>query len=420
MKRMRYFILVIFVFSFALQSCLKDDKDVFDKSATERINDAIKVFYDELVSAEYGWVLEYYPKPDQSLGGFVYTLKFDKELATASVELDPTFSKTSYFKIIGDQGPVLSFDSYNSVLHFFANPSTSKPDALQGDYEFVILKQEGSIITLKGKKTGNKMRLIKLTEPAAQYMTKALASKSFFSGVPSIVLSVSGKDIVASKSATSISFSYTENGKDTTVSSAYISTPKGICLYKDLTINGQKFREFAYSSDNSSLVGIDNNNVIIRFIYPPINEAISNTGFAWTINVNGSGMSSNFANLWTAALTENTAQYGETVTNFTMGANRIYGTSYDKVNKFAFIIVSEGYSIVYGYNMTSVAGTSNEVNIALTQGTLNWSYYTWFGPFLTAIGANSPYKIVADDEKRPTILKFVSKADSNVWFILSK
>ena len=57
---------------------------------------------------------------------------------------------TSMYQIKGDMGPILSFDTYNHILHQFSDPN---PDGLgyEGDYEFIILNVAKDKIEVKGK-----------------------------------------------------------------------------------------------------------------------------------------------------------------------------------------------------------------------------------------------------------------------------
>ena len=73
----------------------------------------------------------------------------------------PGDQATSMYQIKGDMGPILSFDTYNHILHQFSDPN---PDGLgyEGDYEFIILNVAKDKIELKGKKNGTKMQMIPL------------------------------------------------------------------------------------------------------------------------------------------------------------------------------------------------------------------------------------------------------------------
>jgi len=104
---------------------------------------------------------------------------------------------------------------------------------------------------------------------------------------------------------------------------------------------------------------------------------------------------------------------------FYMGLNSLYPTN-DKVNKFAFVFKSAGYNISYGYRMTPVEGTEDQVKIVLTNEGFNWKFYKWFLPPIMYIADHSPYKMETDDKKNPSYVKYVSVADPNIWFRVDK
>ena len=123
-----------------LTSCLKDQEDKFDEPAAIRMNNYLQNTADLLKGNPNGWVLNYFPDRDQYYGGYVYTLKFDEQDVEARSELaEPEQTFVSKYRLLNDDGPILSFDTYNEVLHFFATPSAGAYEAYDGDFEFIIL-----------------------------------------------------------------------------------------------------------------------------------------------------------------------------------------------------------------------------------------------------------------------------------------
>ena len=53
-----------------LQSCLKDQEDVFDKSYSARMEDFLQQAQDSLVNAPYGWAFDYYPEENRAYGWY--------------------------------------------------------------------------------------------------------------------------------------------------------------------------------------------------------------------------------------------------------------------------------------------------------------------------------------------------------------
>ena len=162
--------------TFTLQSCSNKEEEIFEESPSVRLQALMDKTQATLVSSENGWVMDYFPDRDLSYGGFLYILKFNKQSVEAYCELSDDLSESieSLYKLSNDDGAVLSFDSYNEFLHFFATPSSGRYEAYDGDFEFKIMKVEDDLITLKGKRSGNTIYLHRLKEEPVQYLEKCV------------------------------------------------------------------------------------------------------------------------------------------------------------------------------------------------------------------------------------------------------
>lgn len=162
-KFLLYIMGVISMLSF--QSCLHDDKEVFDESAAERLEHATEETKQILESSTSGWAFQYYLGDEYTSGGCTYLVKFKDGKADVALDLvdDPTDITHSSYDVVKDQGPVLTFNTYNEWMHYFANPNSDGTTS-GGDFEFTVMKISNDTIDLKGRTTGNKMRLIRLPE----------------------------------------------------------------------------------------------------------------------------------------------------------------------------------------------------------------------------------------------------------------
>jgi hypothetical protein len=151
-----------------------------------------------------------------------------------------------------DDGPVLSFDTYNSFLHKYATPTDGKYQAEKGDFEFVIDSVGSDIIKVHGKKTGNTLYLRKLTEPAAQYMQKVVdMGDSFFPSEADLTIGGKPYQLVFTDLANRQADIY-DNGTYLTTM-AYNFTDKGLRLYQPLSLNGVTVQDIAYDDDKLTL-----------------------------------------------------------------------------------------------------------------------------------------------------------------------
>jgi hypothetical protein len=159
--------------SLTTTSCLKDQKDLFCDEPSVRLEKRMQECQQTLTGSEYGWIMDYYPDRDKSYGGFVYGLKFTDAETTVTCELAPGETETSYYKMTNDNGPVLSFDTYNTLMHYFATPNGDRYEAYDGDFEFIILDITPDLITLKGNRSGNVIYMHRATSDVVDYVAKA-------------------------------------------------------------------------------------------------------------------------------------------------------------------------------------------------------------------------------------------------------
>ena len=151
--------------SLSLTSCLHDNEELFDKPAAERMQEAIKADKELLESASNGWQMRYYTGEQYTGGGYTMFMKFKSGKAYVASDLATADMVTSSsYDVITDRGPVLTFNTYNTIMHYLAQPYQSDVDGEQGDYEFIITKTTQDSIFVKGKKWGNKFVMTRVPE----------------------------------------------------------------------------------------------------------------------------------------------------------------------------------------------------------------------------------------------------------------
>lgn len=188
MKKL-YAISFLFVL-LAFGSCSPEQDDLFDKTAAERIDAAIKEDLAVLRGATNGWMMEYYPSKSKLYGGYTILISFGED-GKASVSCDlfeqDKVTKSEY-EVKQSTGPMLTFSTYNDVFHFFSEPSNflgigEEGDGMGGDYEFLILSCTPEQVVLKGKKTETKMIMTPMPENKTwvQYLSdvKGMAGKAY-------------------------------------------------------------------------------------------------------------------------------------------------------------------------------------------------------------------------------------------------
>ncbi len=246
-----------------LQSCLKDQEDIFDEPTALRIQEALDNTKKVLTSSENGWIFEYYPDRNIKYGGYIYTVKFDNTQATVGCELAPGVTETSLYKLTSDNGPSLTFDSYNTLMHFFATPSSSKYQAYDGDFEFAIMDVTDDVIKLRGKRTGNIMYMHRLDSDAAQYINAvtAMSDNMFLTSAAGTVGSLA-VNVAIDLDARYMEFAWGEGDggradDDSRDGSYFVPTATGIRFLEPVKVGDAVIEQLAYDIESMVYSGTD-------------------------------------------------------------------------------------------------------------------------------------------------------------------
>lgn len=159
----------------SFSSCVKSEEDdIFDKSAAERLNAASALYSQRLEASPNGWAMQLYPTTDNKVpfgNGYLVLCDFDED-KSVKVAMNNVLTNNVYaedrsgWDVVTDNGPVLSFSTYNKVMHLFTNPEdldftddygeNETGTGVGGDYEFIIVDapEDASYMMLKGKKRG--------------------------------------------------------------------------------------------------------------------------------------------------------------------------------------------------------------------------------------------------------------------------
>lgn len=248
----------------SLQSCLKNQTDYFDQSASERMKEVLNDMKTLLLKPENGWRMEYYiGNVDQDRGGRNVALKFFTNADSVQImsEEKKDTMITSWYKLTSDDGPVLSFDTYNDVFHKYAVPSSSYYEARGGDFEFIIISYSEEKIVLKGKRSGRISTLYPLSEPMGEFIPR-LAAKSRDFHVSSFTGELNGKKVKGSFDVRNHQFTIEEDivpendkveiAKETF---PYIITEEGIHFYEKYEFLGGVLSDIKYDKTDTTLVG---------------------------------------------------------------------------------------------------------------------------------------------------------------------
>lgn len=274
----KIYLILLAAIGMTVTSCLMEEKELFDKTPAERMEAYLQEYRDLLASAEEGWLLQYFPEENQSYGGYTYVLKFNADSVTAYFQLDDDIATpvSSLYKMTPDDGPVITFDTYNENIHFFATPDINNYEALHGDYEFRITGQsaDASEVYMRGKRTNNKYTLVKFAGDPVEYLESINAVDAAMTA-PAYEMVMDSDTTSCTLAGNIFSFNYNVyTDTDTTAvsgESSFCYTPEGITFYEPVEIAGKEYDGLVFNAEEGTLASADGKFVIYQII-PPLNQ----------------------------------------------------------------------------------------------------------------------------------------------------
>ena len=431
---MKKYITLLIAFSF-LTSCSYKEDNTFEQKASNRTTSVIESYKNILEGHDGYWVLSYYPgvtrsfggfpAAPRSLGGYTFVVKFKDGKVTASSEISNTNAEEeSYYTYSITEGPTISFDTYNSILDHFRFVSAVFTNARGGDIEFIFLKEENGVITLRGRTSNNLMTLTKLTGDREALLnklrenTQALNSK----GLNPITVQGTQVDLTLFPSYRQLVFSYGGN----TVQRPFTITEKGIKFYEPADINGVKIEELYFNEDKSALATPDGA-ISTTLVSSPI-EIRTNSRWVMLQDYYASQTYIDIYNQlkhqiengkWRNYSLNNYLQFRviqkgndqPTATAITLSVANINPRTGNRIN----------YVVDYEADFVPVPGHPNQLQIFLKDPNLAngwWQYFPYLSPILEEVVNNAPYEI--SDSFDSYYYQLTSVKDRNFFISLSK
>ena len=431
---MKKYITLLIAFSF-LTSCSYKEDNTFEQKASNRTTSVIESYKNILEGYDGYWVLSYYPgvtrsfggfpAAPRSLGGYTFVVKFKDGKVTASSEISNTNAEEeSYYTYSITEGPTISFDTYNSILDHFRFVSAVFTNARGGDIEFIFLKEENGVVTLRGRTSNNLMTLTKLTGDREALLnklrenTQALNSK----GLNPITVQGTQVDLTLFPSYRQLVFSYGGN----TVQRPFTITEKGIKFYEPADINGVKIEELYFNEDKSALATPDGA-ISTTLVSSPI-EIRTNSRWVMLQDYYASQTYIDIYNQlkhqiengkWRNYSLNNYLQFRviqkgndqPTATAITLSVANINPRTGNRIN----------YVVDYEADFVPVPGHPNQLQIFLKDPNLAngwWQYFPYLSPILEEVVNNAPYEI--SDSFDSYYYQLTSVKDRNFFISLSK
>lgn len=323
-------------------SCKNEMDEVFSESAAERLNKTQAKYSKLLTSSANGWAFEYYPTASVDDGCVLYAVKFFED-GSVDVAGDPFNSgkvdnEISCWDILTDNGPTLSFSTYNHLIHQFSDPGNDGM-GYEGDYEFAFVYSDtenpDSVIMLKGKKRGLYSRLKMIDEDVTpeQYLKDCQAKQTelFPEDVRNYVILHIGNDLVRMddmKTGVPDTYIY---GKDKILfakPNSYIFVKYGgnyFARFNDAfkaSDSDIAEKDFVYNEETQEFTGV--NNSAVKITAPNFADFITDetltSAVDWRLARN-STMSESFKAVWDAASSA-LSKKGNTLNECTLSASK--------------------------------------------------------------------------------------------------
>ena len=306
-------LLLLGALSMGLMSCNHEEKDIFDESAAERLENSKDYFSNILVDQGGKWQLEYFTTTGEP--GYIYLFTFEKN-GTVTISGDNKYiglltdpnnkvpvygSAQSMWEVITDDGPVLSFNTYNKYFHLFADPEDILDTEIDeqgyghdGDYEFDLMKYSNDTLYIEGKKHGVHMIMTRVAADVDDntYLNEVVTLKDslFHAKIPTVFLNLpSGYRYVVTGGASLMLSFYPETGDAISETESYnaVVTHDGLSfmhplqLMDSLTMTPYTVQTFKLAPDGS-LVCRENSE--ISFTADILNHLITDSKLQWTLN----------------------------------------------------------------------------------------------------------------------------------------
>ena len=331
-------------------SCSREEDDIWSQSAAERLEAAKSEYHKILCSAPNGWEMYYFAGGDER--GYNFLMKFASDsvvIATRNSNTSNAYAQeSSAFEVIADDGPVLTFNTYNTLFHRYADPQPDQDVESDGvgsggDYEFKLMEVTDTMIYMRGKKTGREIYMYPLDSNTdwEQYFTDiyAMRDSMFNSSIPTLWLELAdGVRYSITDAASQVMHLVPEGGDAITQTStlSYVLTPRGFRWITDFpgdTITTTPAREFVWNEEGTYLVstafGGDDCTAGATIKAPVLADLFMEHGPVWRVDADNLG-----------------GQFASAYSNLDAGLRDAFRTWYLNYINFTYYATADSYTML--------------------------------------------------------------------------
>lgn len=290
-------------------SCTFEQEDYFDEPASLRIthvNDQLQqrlVEQSDTTQGRHGWLIQYFVAgtDDYDFEGFNLFGRFYQsgKVTLASNhrflrggQANKYTEHSSTYEMLAEEGPVLSFNTWNNVLTVFEDPvdPSAAPNVLvnngegmYGDHNLVLSSIDDNEILFRGERHSANVRFVPIDRPWQEYIDAVSQVKNYIA-TPSLTsyYVTNGTDTMYFSGLNRGYFNYCDRVVDPLVNTVLscVFTPNGLRLNRTATLGTNKFLEFTMAPDSTCLVSQDDSVRVIA----TWDKYITNFTSRWTIN----------------------------------------------------------------------------------------------------------------------------------------
>ena len=269
-------------------SCTFEQEDFFDESASLRVTHTNQKIQNRLVeqSAEgqHGWVIQYFVAGTDAwegpgfniLGSFTsngcVTLASNHQYLRNG-QANKYTEATSIYEMLAEEGPVLSFNTWNDVLTVFSDPvdptdpTKADGEGMNGDYNFVLKALNDEDIIFRGERHSSEIRFVPCDRSWQDYIadTETMKKSITCSNVNSYYVVNEVADTLYFVDLRNGRFNFCERVNDplSVKSLACVFTPQGFRTERQQTFGDNTFQEFIIDAERSKLLSEDGNTQVI-------------------------------------------------------------------------------------------------------------------------------------------------------------
>lgn len=266
-------------------ACTFEQDAIFEESASLRIthrNESLKNrLVDQSADGNHGWLIQYFVAgtDDADFEGFNLFGRFyqNGKVTLAGnhrfLRTNPNAyaEHTSTYEMLAEEGPVLSFNTWNDILTVFedpVDPSTKQQNGvgMNGDHNLVLRSYQDNEIMFSGERHSASVRFIPCDRPWQEYMDAVNKTKrDITSSAITSYYVTNGKETKYFSGLQRGYFNFCDRVEDpleNTVLSC-VFTPTGFRIEAPDTLGANLFQEFKMAADSTCLVSEDGNVKVI-------------------------------------------------------------------------------------------------------------------------------------------------------------